>query len=947
MSHRIVALLLSTILLVTAIGLAVPVTRATAGTAPLGETGDPPPADILATPTNPAANPVQRSQFDEDGQGTAAPLPGTMMFQVKPSGSQSILTGIQNVSGGSGFTCALTNAGNVLCWGDNYYGQLGDGTASGRAYPAPVGGLGANIVGLATGGRSACIITTTGALKCWGDNYYGQLGDGTTTVRRSPVVVSGMSVGVRDVSVGWSHTCAVTAAGATWCWGSNSSGQLGDGTQTNRTMPVLVLGLASDIVAVQAGGAHTCALTTAGEVKCWGDNYSGQLGDGTKIKRLTPVSVSGLNQRVTALATTTDHNCVRLADGSAKCWGDNYVGQIGDGTKVDRAVPVTVVGLGNDVAKIETGIQTTCALNSTGGLKCWGTNYWGQVGDGTWDTHTTPVQVVGLASGVVKPAQGWNHNCALMQSSGVKCWGADDDGQLGTGTATYISQTPADVIAGSSQFFDAAELASQAEYPSVAPGGTVSFWINVRNTGTTTWRASDGYGSRGDDQWLGRSGTVWRDVPPGDILSFSETFSAPTTPGEYVYGFMLRHGTQEFGPYFFVRVTVQFPAISGRVTAHDGQPVGGAIICYRRSGNSDTTCPITTGGDGRYQLRVESGNYGVWATLAGYQPFQPHDGRSVTVSSGDVTGVDFILGRTQPVDFAITEVKIIQAVEDAPLVVGKDTTVRVRVRLKSGAEATNVKVKLISQGQTYDSFYPRFADTIGSTGELTRHETAFDYPPYPIEADVYFFGVRPPSSPAAFAVTARIEVAGETNPGDNESTAQANAITVPWGSDDKLSLVVMPIFGNHSSALGKWATFIEKTFPLAASEVEVTYEREALKLSGAQANLCNLISPWCYPLYLEQGLRSAAMAGKDRLVLVTPPYRLENEKDSLGLAVRDPQTNQIMPGVFLDGAYTEYPNLVGARTRSHVRPQCHVRGIQRGLYGNAERSPRTTSDRRP
>ena len=256
-----------------------------------------------------------------------------------------------------------------------------------------------------------------------------------------------------------------------------------------------------------------------------------------------------------ALVTTTEHNCVRLVDGSAKCWGDNYVGQIGDGTKIDRPVPVTVVGLGNDVAKIETGIQTTCALNSVGGLKCWGTNYWGQVGDGTWETRTTPVQVVGLASGVAKPGQGWNHNCAVMQSSSVKCWGADDKGQLGTGTATYVTQTPVDVIAGSSEFYDAAELASQSEYLTVSPGAAISPWIEVRNTGTTTWTPAQ-YGYNGKGALQGDTGYITRNVAPGGTYRFFWNRTAPTTPGVYDYGFMLRHGTQEFGPYFFVRVTV-------------------------------------------------------------------------------------------------------------------------------------------------------------------------------------------------------------------------------------------------------------------------------------------------------------------------------------------------------------------------------------------------------
>jgi alpha-tubulin suppressor-like RCC1 family protein len=326
---------------------------------------------------------------------------------------------------GGQHTCALTIGGGVKCWGNNTHSQLGDGTATSRTTPVDVIGLGSGVVAIAAGGWHTCALTAGGGVKCWGSNSHGQLGDGTATSRTTPVDVIGLGSGVVAIAAGSWHTCALTAGGGVKCWGSNFYGQLGDWTTTDRTTPVDVIGLGSRVVAIAAtptatvvGGWHTCALTVGGGVKCWGWNMYGQLGDGTTTSRTTPVDVIGLGSGVVAIAAGGHHTCALTTGGGVKCWGWGSGGQLGDGT-----TPVDVIGLGSGVVAIAAGGWHTCALTAGGGVKCWGDNTHGQLGDGTTTSRRTPVDVIGLGSGVVAIAAGGNHTCALTTSGGVKCWG--------------------------------------------------------------------------------------------------------------------------------------------------------------------------------------------------------------------------------------------------------------------------------------------------------------------------------------------------------------------------------------------------------------------------------------------------------------------------------------------------------------------------------------------
>lgn len=378
--------------------------------------------------------------------GTGPLGDGTTTNSSIPVDVAGLSNGVTAIAAGGSHTCVLLSGGGVKCWGENQFGQLGDGTTTYSGTPADVISLASGVIAIAAGQLHTCALLSSGGVKCWGWNYLGQLGDSTTTDRNIAVDVSGIASGMMAITAGEWYTCALTSGGGVKCWGSNFSGQLGDGTIINRSTPVNVVRLASSAIAIAAGSGHTCALLSGGGVKCWGWNYYGQLGDGTLRQRSIPVDVTGLAGGVTTIAAGQLHTCVLLSGGGVKCWGYNGLGQLGDGTTMDRGKPVDVVRLASGVMTIAGGGAHTCVLLSDGGVKCFGYNGDGQLGDSTIKNSSTPVDVVGLASGVASIAAGGVHTCALLLGGGVKCWGGNRDGQLGNGMAPWDSSTPVDVV---------------------------------------------------------------------------------------------------------------------------------------------------------------------------------------------------------------------------------------------------------------------------------------------------------------------------------------------------------------------------------------------------------------------------------------------------------------------------------------------------------------------
>jgi alpha-tubulin suppressor-like RCC1 family protein len=366
------------------------------------------------------------------------------------------LTRIEAIAAGGYHTCALTDAGGVKCWGGNAYGQLGDGSAIQRNVPVDVVGFASGVTAITTGGPYSCALTTVGAVKCWGRNYAGQLGDGTDVPRDIPVDVVGFTSEVQAIAAGGHHTCALTEARDVKCWGSNGSGQVGDGTTVTRRTPVDVVGLPSAVQAIATGGHHTCVITEADGVKCWGGNESGELGNETTRNSNTPVDVLGLTSGAKALATGGYHSCVLTETGRVKCWGNNSHGQLGNGLRTNSTVPLNVDGLMSGVIAIAAGVGSvrgletfagahTCVLTTAGGVRCWGNNDVGQLGEGRAVDRDTPVDVVGLTRGIKGIAVGAHHSCALTTTGTVKCWGDNSQGQLGNGTTTD-SPFPVDVV---------------------------------------------------------------------------------------------------------------------------------------------------------------------------------------------------------------------------------------------------------------------------------------------------------------------------------------------------------------------------------------------------------------------------------------------------------------------------------------------------------------------
>lgn len=331
------------------------------------------------------------------------------------------------IAAGGAHTCALISTGAVKCWGYNYYGDLGDGTTLTRVLPTAVRGLASGVTAIAAGADHTCAVTAARTVLCWGYNAFGQLGDGTTLDRHEPVAVSVAKLSnVIGLAAGSYHTCALIATGGVKCWGWNLSGQLGDGTISQRNTPGPVIGL-KRVVAIAAGGNHTCARNDTGGLTCWGDNGDGEIGDGTKANRLHPVLV--IRRGISAIAAGQYHTCAATAAGSIKCWGHNDHGQLGDGTTAGRLAPTMVAASG--FGDLTAGWNHTCARTVAGGVQCWGNNLRGNLGNGTTTDRLVPVNVSGLSSGVAGLAAGQDHTCALTEVGGVKCWGWNVFGQLG------------------------------------------------------------------------------------------------------------------------------------------------------------------------------------------------------------------------------------------------------------------------------------------------------------------------------------------------------------------------------------------------------------------------------------------------------------------------------------------------------------------------------------
>lgn len=331
-----------------------------------------------------------------------------------------------------GANCAILVGGALKCWGSNSFGQLGNGViAEDSIAPVDVIGLSSGVTAISLSGSTTCALTSAGAVRCWGDNSLGELGDGSTTNSSVPVDVIGLSSGVTAIShVGPASDtfCALTSGGVVQCWGYNANGELGGGSTTNSSIPVDVLGLSPDIVALSEN--TLCAFTEAGAIQCWGPPL--------------PEAVTNPASDVIAVSGNSTFGCSLTSGGAVACWGSNNHGQLGNGGNTDSPVPLAVSGLSSGAVAISVGFDVACAINSAGGVQCWGDNQSGLLGNGSTVDSNVPVDVTGLSSDVANISVS-GFACVVTSGGAVKCWGGV--GEYGAiGVFAFGSSTPVDVL---------------------------------------------------------------------------------------------------------------------------------------------------------------------------------------------------------------------------------------------------------------------------------------------------------------------------------------------------------------------------------------------------------------------------------------------------------------------------------------------------------------------
>ncbi len=505
---------------------------------------------------------------------------------------------------GNGHSCGLAASGAAYCWGLNQNGQLGDGTTTDRASPVAVVG-GVTFAALATGGGyglHSCGLTASGAAYCWGSNSSGQLGDGTTTDRSSPVAVAG-GLSFQALAVGYAHTCGVATTGAAYCWGANNYLELGDGTSTNRSTPVVVGG-GLTFQRLAAGGTHTCGFTVSGSAYCWGDNQVGALGDGTNTSHGTPVAVAG-GLTFQALAAGEGYTCGITSSGAAYCWGDDTFGELGSASSSNSPVPVAG---GLSYQSISAGQTHTCALTAGGTAYCWGDNEFGELGDGSMNGNmiprTTPAAVPGGLTFQGISVGPW-FTCAVTTSGATYCWGLNAYGQVGDGTGG-VKVSPTAVVGGLS-FQNISN--SDSHVCGVVAGGTAYCWggnaYDILNDGTNGLPADSPMAFLGIPpvtamslQWLSTCGLAvggqaycWGDISFSSPVGGGMTFQSLSSADDHICGVTVAGAAYCWGGDDLGQL-----GDSGNTLQDNPVAVSGGLTFDSLSAGGSHTCGLTAGG---------------------------------------------------------------------------------------------------------------------------------------------------------------------------------------------------------------------------------------------------------------------------------------------------------------------------------------------------------------
>ena len=374
---------------------------------------------------------------------TTFPMPSGSLVFVEQFNTMMMSIGTQ-WKGLEGRVPSLT----AYAWGGNNYGDLGSGTnTTNRSSPVTVVGGITNWSKISAGHDHSLGVTKTGIVYTWGKNNFGQLGDNTTTNRSSPVTVIGGITDWSHVSGGYGHSLGVTASGIAYAWGRNNKGQFGDNTTIDKSSPVTVVGGITNWSQTSAGYLHSIGITTAGIALGWGYNIFGPVGDGTGSNRSSPVTVVGGITEWKQIFASKHFNVGVTSTGEGYAWGFNGFGQVGDNTTTTRRSPVTMIGGITNWSTVSAGINHSLGIISSGIAYAWGFNGYGQLGDNTTVSKRSPVTVVGGITNWSQLAGGINQSLGLTTTGIAYGWGLNDVGQLGDNT-TSSRLSPVTVAGG-------------------------------------------------------------------------------------------------------------------------------------------------------------------------------------------------------------------------------------------------------------------------------------------------------------------------------------------------------------------------------------------------------------------------------------------------------------------------------------------------------------------
>lgn len=562
--------------------------------------------------------------------------------QVNVNAPAAVLQGAQGpaspwsqVSAGYNVTCGLS-AGEAYCWGRREYGRLGNGTSTTVPSPMPMtsGDMPASdsLVVVDGGSLASCGIGMSGWVYCWGAGYAGALGNGTLATAYAPKAISPGSIPpgsqFASVSAGAQFACAQSTGGSLYCWGTNMAGQLGNGSMTSSLVPTTVDRGAKPIddtwAAVAVGGEFACAISSSRRLFCWGSDYFGQLGNGvTSGPFSTPQSVT-VPGPWKAIATGAHHACAIAIDDSTYCWGWNGAGQLGIGSNTNADQPTMInstnLSAGEVFRSLAASDSNTCGVTSSARIFCWGANNYGQLGTGSGGGSTVPVLIatpggVSPAPQYVSVTSGYESACALATSGTAYCWGANYYGQLGDGTYTSRS-TPA--------------AASGGPYRAVAAGSYVVNAINVtapspptltsstvtQTSATISFAAGDDGGSTITNYQYSLNGGGWTELAPLDVTS--PVTITGLTPGT-TYGVQLRavNGLGAGAASNVLSVTTMpIPPTPPAPVTPPGVPVGVAATPGDRSVTLTWSPPAASGVPPASGYQVESTEPGATCTTA-------------------------------------------------------------------------------------------------------------------------------------------------------------------------------------------------------------------------------------------------------------------------------------------------------------------------------------------